>query len=104
MVRRQARLARQLDKPRPKKRRLRDEAAAKTLKRNREGVLNGYKLNKTNATAGGAQQPHQGDEADEPRIKTFKRMRRCCLLSLGYMRIIKRGIRLNGVKFEDLRL
>ena len=81
-----------MDKPRPKKRRLRDEAAAKTLKRNREGVLNGYKLNKTNATA------------DEPRIKTFKRMRRRCLLSLGYMRIIKRGIRLNGVKFEDLRL
>ena len=31
-------------------------------------------------------------------------MRRRCLLSLGYMRIIKRGIRLNGVKFEDLRL
>lgn len=93
-----------MDKPRPKKRRLRDEAAAKTLKRNREGVPNSYKLNKTNVTAGGAQQPHQGDEADEPRIKTFKRMRRCCLLSLGYMRIIKRGIRLNGVKFEDLRL
>lgn len=31
-------------------------------------------------------------------------MRRRCLLSLGYMRIIKRGVRLNGVKFEDLRL
>ncbi|MBS6975987.1 MAG: transposase [Eggerthellaceae bacterium] len=65
MVRRQARLARQLDKPRPKKRRLRDEAAAKTLKRNREGVLNGYKLNKTNATAGGG--------LNSP-IKAMKRM------------------------------
>ena len=35
---------------------------------------------------------------------TFKPMRGRCLLSLGYMRFIKRGIRLNGVKFEDLRL
>ncbi|MDN4469485.1 MULTISPECIES: transposase [Gordonibacter] len=64
MVRRQARLARQLDKPRPKKRRLRDEAAAKTLKRNREGVPNSYKLNKTNVTAGGLNSP----------IKAMKRM------------------------------
>lgn len=36
-------------------------------------------------------------------FKTFKRTRRRCLLSLGYMRAVKRGMKLNGVKFEDPR-
>ena len=31
-------------------------------------------------------------------------MRGRCLLSLGYLRIIKRGMKLSGVKFEDPRL
>lgn len=33
-------------------------------------------------------------------FRSFKRMRRRCLLSLGYYRIIKRGIKLNGVKTD----
>ena len=39
--------------------------AAKTLKSNREGVLNGYRHNKTNATAEGLNNSIKGDEADE---------------------------------------
>ncbi len=37
-------------------------------------------------------------------LETFERMRRRCLLSLGYMGIIKRGVKINGVKLEDPRL
>lgn len=77
--------------------------AAKTLKRNREGVLNGYKFNKTNATAEGLNNSIKMMKRMNYGFKTFKRMRRRRLLSLGYMRIIKHGMKLNGVKFEDPR-
>ncbi|WP_256368267.1 hypothetical protein [Adlercreutzia sp. ZJ473] len=36
-------------------------------------------------------------------LETFERMRRRCLLSLGCMRIVERGVRINGVKLEDPR-
>lgn len=78
------------------------DRAAKTLKRNREGMLNGYKFNKTNATEG-LDNSIKVMKRMSYGFKTFKRMRRRCLLSLGYMRVIKRGMRLNGEKFEDLR-
>lgn len=68
--------------------------SAKTLKRNREGVLNGYKFNKTNATAEGLNNSIKVMKRMNYGFKTFKRMRRRCLLSLGYMRVIKRGMKL----------
>ncbi|WP_172137170.1 hypothetical protein [Adlercreutzia sp. ZJ473] len=37
-------------------------------------------------------------------LETFERMRRRCLLSLGCMRIVERGVKVNGVKLEDPRL
>ncbi|WP_255464119.1 MULTISPECIES: ISL3 family transposase [unclassified Adlercreutzia] len=77
--------------------------AAKSIKRNREGVLNGYKFNKTNATAEGLNNSIKVLKRTSYGFKTFERMRRRCLLSLGYMKIIKRGIKINGVKFEDPR-
>ncbi|WP_165062718.1 transposase [Adlercreutzia sp. ZJ154] len=77
--------------------------AAKSIKRNREGVLAGYKFNKTNATAEGLNNSIKVMKRMSYGFKSFERMRRRCLLSLGYMRIIKRGIKINGVKFEDPR-
>ena len=78
--------------------------AAKTLKRNREGVLNGYKFNKTNATAEGLNNSIKVMKRTSYGFRTFERIHRRCLLALGYMHIIKRGMKLNGVKFEESRL
>lgn len=72
--------------------------AAKTLKRNREGVFNGYKHNKTNAAAEGLDNSIKVMKRTSYGFKTFSRMRRRCLFSLGYMKIIKRGMKINGVK------
>ena len=74
--------------------------AAKTLKRNREGILNGYKHNKTNATAKGLNNFIKAMKRTSYGFKTFSRMRRRCFFSLSYMKVIKRGMKINGVEAE----
>ena len=60
--------------------------AAKTLKRDSEGALNGCRLNKANATAEGLDNSIKAMKRMGYGFKTFKRMRRRRLLMPGYMR------------------
>lgn len=74
------------------------EAAAKTLKEHREGILNGYRHNKTNATAEGLNNSIKVMKRMSYGFKDFATMRRRIKFSLGYFRIINRGLRLNEIR------
>ena len=65
------------------------KTVAKTFRRLREGTLNGFKFDKTNATAEGLNNTIKLLKKNAYGYKSFARMRRRCLFTLGYYRLVK---------------
>lgn len=72
--------------------------AARTLQRLREGILNGYRYDKTNATAEGLNNSIKAMKRMSYGFSSFARMRRRCLLALGFYRICARNLKLKEVE------
>ena len=72
-------------------------SAARTFRKHREGILNGYRYNKTNATAEGLNNTIKLLKKNAYGYRTFARMRRRCLFTLGYYRLVKLQAHLRDV-------
>jgi len=73
------------------------KAVAKTFRRHREGILNGYKHGKTNALAEGLNNTIKLLKKTSYGMPTFARMRRRCLFTLGYYRLERDHVHLPQV-------
>ncbi len=71
---------------------------ARTLQRHREGIPNGYRYDKTNATAEGLNNSIKVMKRISYGFSSFARMRRRCLLAPGFYRICARNLKLKEVE------
>ena len=73
------------------------KTVARTFRKHREGILNGYRYDKTNATAEGLNNTIKLLKKNAYGYKSFARMRRRCLFTLGYYRLVKLQAHLGDV-------
>ena len=73
------------------------ESAARTFKKHRERILNGYRLDSTNAAAEGMNNAIKALKRVCFGFGKFERMRKRCLLVLGCTRLVERKLGLKDI-------
>jgi transposase len=74
------------------------KTAARTFRAHRTGILNGYKYGKTNATAEGLNNTIKLLKKNAYGFRDFEHMRRRCLITLGYYKLIHGSVHLPDVE------